>query len=70
MSEDTGRRYAVVRNTEEQYAVWPADRPLPDGWAHEGTSGTRARCLDRVAQVWTDQRPLSLRTAHAHGGGE
>src|SRR5256885_2036568 len=30
MFEDgTDRRYLVVRNDEEQYSVWPEDRPVP-----------------------------------------
>lgn len=68
MSEEDERRYAVVRNTDEQHAIWPAGRELPPGWVHEGTTGSKARCLSRVEQVWTDRRPPALRTACAHGG--
>jgi MbtH protein len=53
--------YLVVVNHEEQYSIWPADRPLPRGWRAEGTQGDRARCLDHIERVWTDMRPLSLR---------
>ena len=53
--------YRVVRNDEEQYSIWSADRELPDGWYAEGTEGTRQECLDHIAKVWTDMRPLSLR---------
>jgi len=55
------RVYLVVRNHEEQYSVWWADRDLPDGWTAEGTEGTRNECLDRIGEIWTDMRPLSLR---------
>lgn len=63
MSESTSpeQSYRVVLNHEEQYSIWPADRELPAGWQAEGTSGTKAACLERVEQVWTDMRPLSLR---------
>ncbi|MEU8584197.1 MbtH family protein [Streptomyces abikoensis] len=54
-------RYRVVLNDEEQYSIWWADRPLPDGWRAEGTEGTREECLARIDAVWTDMRPLSLR---------
>jgi MbtH protein len=53
--------YRVVLNDEEQYSIWPADRDVPLGWHTDGTEGTREECLDHIAQVWTDMRPLSLR---------
>lgn len=56
--------YRVVGNDEEQYSIWPADRPLPAGWHARCTSGTKDECLSHIAEVWTDMRPLSLRTGH------
>ncbi|MDQ7903608.1 MbtH family NRPS accessory protein [Phytohabitans sp. ZYX-F-186] len=53
--------YRVVVNDEEQYSIWAADRELPAGWRAEGTEGTKQECLARIAEVWTDMRPLSLR---------
>ncbi len=63
MSEDVDddRVYRVVLNREEQYSIWPADRELPPGWTAEGTAGPKAHCLARIAEVWTDLRPASLR---------
>jgi uncharacterized protein YbdZ (MbtH family) len=58
--EDT-RQYKVVINHEEQYSIWPADRENPLGWNDEGMRGSRQMCLDHVAAVWKDMRPLSLR---------
>ncbi|MFV5991910.1 MbtH family protein [Streptomyces sp. NPDC056231] len=55
------RTYLVVHNDELQYSIWLADRELPAGWHQEGTRGTRAECLARIEEVWTDMRPLSLR---------
>jgi MbtH protein len=55
------RSYRVVVNHEEQYSIWPTDQEIPTGWWPEGTSGTKAACLERVEQVWTDMRPRSLR---------
>lgn len=63
MSEPTERRYQVVLNDEEQYSIWPADRPLPPGWRDEGTKGTESECIAHIDKVWTDMRPLSLRQA-------
>jgi MbtH protein len=67
------RTYQVVRNDEEQYSIWPADRDLPAGWQSEGTTGTKDECLTRISAVWTDMRPRSLRlemdrTASESGG--
>ncbi|GAA4975805.1 MbtH family protein [Actinoplanes utahensis] len=54
--------YQVVVNHEEQYSVWAADRPLPAGWTSEGTTGDRDACLAHIAAIWTDMRPLSVRS--------
>jgi uncharacterized protein YbdZ (MbtH family) len=64
MPEDDEDRtvYQVVLNHEEQYSIWPADREPPAGWRLEGTSGLKAECLAHIDEVWTDMRPLSLRT--------
>ncbi|WP_053848203.1 MbtH family NRPS accessory protein [Streptomyces sp. NRRL B-24085] len=56
-----GPRQRVVFNDEEQYSLWPVARELPAGWHAEGTEGSREECLARIAEVWTDMRPLSLR---------
>jgi MbtH protein len=53
--------YTVVVNHEEQYSIWAADRPLPDGWRQAGKVGSKEDCLAHVKEVWTDMRPLSLR---------
>ncbi|AZS89407.1 MbtH family protein [Streptomyces griseoviridis] len=58
---DTDEVYLVVRNDEEQYSIWRADREPPAGWYREGLSGTRQQCLDHIGVIWTDMRPLSLR---------
>ena len=55
--------FCVVLNDEEQYSIWEAATPPPEGWRLEGFSGDRQACLDHIEQVWTDMRPLSLRTA-------
>jgi MbtH protein len=55
--------YDVVVNHEEQYSIWPAHKPLPLGWRQAGKTGPKQECLDHIAQVWTDMRPLSVRKA-------
>lgn len=61
--DDHDDRFRVVRNAEEQYSIWPDDRELPGGWFAVGVSGSRAECLAHIAEVWTDMRPLSLRSS-------
>jgi len=50
----------VVINHEEQYSIWPGDRPLPSGWRDIGRKGTRDECLNYIEEVWTDMRPSEL----------
>lgn len=60
--DDPFDTYAVVVNHEEQYSIWPTEKPMPDGWRTAGKEGSRQECLDYIQEVWTDMRPLSLRT--------
>ncbi|MEV5437079.1 amino acid adenylation domain-containing protein [Streptomyces sp. NPDC052682] len=51
----------VLRNSEEQYALWPADSPVPAGWWHIGGPAAPDRCDGLVERLWTDMRPASAR---------
>lgn len=53
--------YKVVKNHEDQYSIWPANRENAPGWIDVGKSGSKAECLEYIKEVWTDMRPLSLR---------
>ncbi|WP_439380780.1 MbtH family protein [Amycolatopsis lexingtonensis] len=53
--------HVVVVNDEEQYSIWPSDRPLPAGWHDAGRSGTEDECVAHIEQVWHDIRPRSVR---------
>ena len=53
--------YNVVVNHEEQFSIWPADKPVPAGWDVVGATGSKADCLAYIERVWTDMRPRSLR---------
>ena len=59
-NEDTNI-YRVLINDEEQYSIWPDGKKNPSGWRDAGKSGGKQACLDFIAGVWTDMRPLSLR---------
>lgn len=54
-------KYKVVKNHEEQFSIWPADRECPPGWIEIGYSGAKADCLSHIKEVWVDMRPASLR---------
>lgn len=58
--------FKVVINHEEQYSIWPLDRDNPSGWTDGQKTGTKRECLDYIAQVWVDMRPLSLRKQMDH----
>lgn len=59
-ADDAGL-HLVVKNHEDQYSIWPAERPLPAGWQQVGTPGSREECLAFIEGAWTDMRPRSLR---------
>lgn len=53
--------YIAVVNQEEQFSIWPSDKPLPLGWREAGKTGQKEEVLRYIAEVWTDMRPLSVR---------
>ncbi len=52
--------YLVLVNDEGQYSLWPAFVEVPRGWRTSFGHAGRQDCLDHIAEVWTDMRPLSL----------
>ena len=57
--------YLVVRNDEEQYSIWWAERDLPAGWTATGFSGPKDACLGHIDQICTDMRPRTVRKGDA-----
>lgn len=53
--------FFVVKNHEDQYSIWSADRPIPVGWEPEGQKATKEECLEYIRTHWTDMTPASLR---------
>lgn len=66
--QDEAELYRVLVNHEEQYAIWPAGRDIPDGWRDTEFRGNKADCVSYVDRTWTDMRPLSLRRSMADRG--
>ena len=54
--------YKVVVNDEEQYSIWPSGSKAPLGWKELAMSGSKEDCLEYIAEIWTDIRPLSIRS--------
>lgn len=67
-TDEDERDYVVLVNDEEQYSVWLAGSPVPNGWRKVGTHGKKAECLKYVGTAWTDMRPKSLRGERTAGG--
>ena len=51
---EDARTYKVVINHEDQYSIWPAERPNPSGWRDGGKTGQKKDCLVYIQEVWTD----------------
>ncbi|GAJ96153.1 MbtH family NRPS accessory protein [Agrobacterium rhizogenes] len=65
MWDDEEVDYFIVVNGEEQYSLWPAGSRLPEGWSIVGEPGSKQSRLERIAELWTDLRPRSLRETKA-----
>ena len=53
--------FVVLINHEEQYGIWPANKPVPEKWRSVGMTGSKEECLEYVRRVWGDMRPLSIK---------
>lgn len=62
LSAESTAPCVVLRNDEEQYAIWHADRRIPAGWRRIGGPESAGWCGSLVDRLWTDMRPASART--------
>ncbi|MFJ2234793.1 amino acid adenylation domain-containing protein [Streptomyces sp. NPDC087859] len=70
LSVEAAAPRVVLRNDEEQYAIWPADHRIPAGWRRVGGPESAAWCGSLVDRLWTDMRPASARTEGRSPGPE
>ncbi len=63
MTEAKQETFIIVRNHEDQHALWQTHLALPHGWEDVGFSGTKEQCLQHVQRVWPDITPKSARLA-------
>jgi MbtH protein len=67
--DDENQNFLVVVNGEGQHSIWPDFKPVPAGWRQTGFQGLKKECLEHIALVWTDMRPLSLQQQMKNQGG-
>lgn len=60
--EEERTTYQVVVNKENQYSIWSDFKEIPDGWQRVGKTGNKEACLTYIKEIWTDMRPLNLRS--------
>jgi MbtH protein len=58
--DDENQKFFVVVNDEGQHSIWPDFKALPQGWHETGFVGLKKDCLEHIATIWVDMRPLSL----------
>ena len=61
-SDGDERKYQVLVNEEGQYSLWRDGKSIPNGWTATGKYGAKEECISYVDSVWTDMRPVSLRS--------
>ncbi|GAA0998283.1 MbtH family protein [Nocardiopsis tropica] len=61
--DDAGGEFLVLINAREQRSLWPVFADVPPGWTVDFGPDTRDACQNRIAETWTDLRPLDLRDA-------
>lgn len=52
--------FAVLINSEGQYSIWQAEKPIPEGWTQVGSAGSKEYCLSYIEKRWLDMKPTSL----------
>lgn len=66
----TGRGYAhsmsratlheIIVNSQHQYVVWPARKPLPLGWNYVGRSGSKEDLEFYLREMFVETMPVPL----------
>jgi MbtH protein len=59
--EDADTLWIVIADCEDQYAIWPASRPLPPAWRAGGVRGSRQECETYIETADKERDPRVLR---------
>ncbi|MEZ3500177.1 MbtH family protein [Pantoea sp. KPR_PJ] len=57
--DDPQQACLVLKNTQQQYSLWPAFHALPAGWQSVFGPRPQAECLSWLNANWRDIRPVS-----------
>lgn len=52
--DDASAPFAVLRNDEGRFSLWPAALEVPPGWERVFGPDSRSACERYVAAEWTD----------------
>ena len=55
--DDTAGSFLVLVNAHGQHSLWPARRPVPEGWSRIHGEASKQACLDYVDTHWTAMTP-------------
>jgi MbtH protein len=65
--ENTDTVYKVVINDEEQYSLWPLDRPNPPGWTDADKQGSYQECLDHIEEGFKGRVATYIERSQSRG---
>lgn len=60
VSGDTAATHQLIVNDQEQFAVWPATRRVPDSWRSAGRTGTRESLTEYLREILIETLPAPL----------
>ena len=63
--ETAADAFVVVRNDQDQHALWRAGLDVPPGWRRASAAMARSECLAAIDAEWLDIAPASVRAAAA-----
>lgn len=57
--DDESTLFLVLKNSENQYSIWPEILSVPSGWKTALGPKSRQACMDWLGANWTDLIPLT-----------
>jgi MbtH protein len=54
-----GNHFIVLKNSKNEYSLWPADKALPGGWNSTNISGTKDECKAYIDKHWLALMPVT-----------
>ncbi|MDP3819887.1 MAG: MbtH family NRPS accessory protein [Burkholderiales bacterium] len=60
--------HQLIVNDQEQFAVWPATRRVPNGWRPVGRTGTRESLTEYLREILVETLPAPLMRSDGRPG--